>query len=92
MKAFSVLLAGICLSAVAAYDDPQFKKSYKMYFSNNETYIVINLVNYSNITLAWGLQSPMEITWNNYTYMNTTNKQAAIFTNESIDQFLVPSI
>ena len=92
MKALNVFLAVLCLSAVAAYDEPQFKLSYKMYFSNNETYIVINLVNYSNISMAWGLQSPMEITWNNYTHINTTNKQAVIYTNKSIEQFLVPSV
>ena len=85
------LFAVLCLSAVAGYDDPQFKLSYKMYFSNNETYIVINLLNYSNISLAWGLQSQMEIAWNNYTSINTTNKQAVIYTNKSIEQFLVPT-
>ena len=92
MKALSVFLAALCLSAVAAYDEPQFKLSYKLYFSNNETYIVINLLKYSNIAYAWGLQSPMEITWNNYSHINSTNRQAAIYTNESIEQFLVPAL
>lgn len=49
-------------------DETLYQTDYKLYLSNNETYTVIDIVDYSNITRAWGLQSPMNITW--FTHQN----------------------
>ena len=50
---------------VRVLDEPQYVETYKLYFSNNETFTVIDILDYSNITLAWGLQSALDITWIN---------------------------
>jgi hypothetical protein len=72
--------------------------TYKMYFSNNDTFTVIDILDYSNITLAWGLQSALDIKWLNSTNQsvslnhsysnNTMVKSTLIMTNESVNPFL----
>jgi hypothetical protein len=46
-------------------DEPMFKYNYKIYFDNNETYTFLDIIDYSNITLAWGILKYLEITWIN---------------------------
>ena len=72
--------------------------TYKLYLSNNDTYTVIDILDYSNITLAWGLQSPLNVTWqnndtkhyynNNGSSENNATKNALFLTNNSVTPFL----
>jgi hypothetical protein len=72
--------------------------TYKLYFSNNDTFTVIDILDYSNITLAWGLQSALDIHWLNSTNQSVTLnhsfsnhsmvKSTLILTNESVTPFL----
>ena len=72
--------------------------TYKLYFSNNDTFTTIDILDYSNITLAWGLQSALDIQWLNSTNQSVTHnntysnnkmvKSALILTNESVTPFL----
>lgn len=48
-------------------DEPLYVLTYKIYLSNNETYTIIDILDYSNISLSWGLQIPLNITWINKT-------------------------
>ncbi len=80
-------------------NEPQYVMTYKLYFSNNDTYMIVDILDYSNITLAWGLQSPLDITWisqtsqiSNYSSLGHSNnnltKQALILTNNSVMPFM----
>ena len=74
-------------------EEPLYVMTYKMYLSNNDTYTIIDILDYSNITLAWGLQQPLNITWINHTSQmsaavsNNSSKQAHVFMNTSVTQF-----
>ena len=79
-------------------EEPQFVLTYKLYLSDNDTYTIIDILDYTNITLAWGLQSQLNITWinndtirqfNNNASIGTNNtKKALILTNNSVTPFL----
>lgn len=84
---------------VRVLDEPQNVMTYKLYFSNNETYTIIDILDYSNISLAWGLQSALDITWLdntsqlknfNHSHSNASAvaKSAVILTNNSVVPFL----
>ncbi len=88
---FIFLFLSIAPFLVKCRDEPQFTISYKLYLSNNETSIFLTLLDYSDISLAWDLQSPARVSWNNYTPSTDANqKQIVIYTNNSVEPFLVP--
>ena len=66
------IMAIALLSLVAADDPTYFLKRYHMYLANNQSYLVIDLMGFSNASKFWGELGSVEFQWANESSGNSS--------------------
>jgi hypothetical protein len=59
MKA--ILALCLLLTGAVAMEAEYFLKRYQLYFANNQSYLVIDLLGYSNATKFWGQLTSVDV-------------------------------